>query len=151
GQRGHELASVLAGMRHSHNVEMTAVCDLWSVYRDRAVKTATGDYDRAPRSYQYLEQLLDQKDIDAVIISTADFQHAPMLQLAAEAGKDAYCEKPMANVLEEAKGARDAVRSRNLIAQIGTQHRSEPYQIAVKDVIASGALGDITKVEIVWN
>ena len=46
-----------------------------------------------------------------MIISTADFQHAPMLQLAAEAGKDAYCEKPMANVLEEAKAARDAVRS----------------------------------------
>jgi hypothetical protein len=57
----------------------------------------------------------------------------------------------MANVLEEAKAARDAVRSRNLVVQIGTQHRSEPYQIAAKESIASGALGDVSKVEIVWN
>ncbi len=58
--------------------------------------------------------------MDAVILSTADFQHAPLLKLVAEAGKDAYCEKPMANVLDEAKAARDAVRSRNLVVQIGT-------------------------------
>jgi predicted dehydrogenase len=57
----------------------------------------------------------------------------------------------MANVLGEGKAARDAVRARNLIVQIGTQHRSEPYQIAAKELIASGALGDISKVEIVWN
>jgi predicted dehydrogenase len=99
----------------------------------------------------YYEEMLALKDVDAVIISTADFQHAPLLQLAAEAGKDAYCEKPMANVLEEGKAARDAVRSRNRIVQIGTQHRSEPYQIAAKDAIANGALGDVSKVEIVWN
>jgi predicted dehydrogenase len=71
--------------------------------------------------------------------------------LAAEAGKDAYCEKPMANNLDEAKAARDAVLSRKLVVQIGTQHRSEPYQAAVRDLIATGALGHISKVEIVWN
>ncbi len=69
----------------------------------------------------------------------------------AEAGKDAYCEKPMANNLEEAKAARDAVLARSLIVQIGTQHRSEPYQIATKQLIDEGALGDVTKVEMVWN
>ena len=75
-----------------------------------------------------------------------------MLRMAAEAGKDAYCEKPMANVLEEAKAARDAVRSRNLIVQIGTQHRSEPYQIAVRDRDRRRARSaSVSKVEIVWN
>jgi predicted dehydrogenase len=151
GRRGRELASVVAGLKHAHNVEMTAVCDLWSVNRDRAAKTAEQVYGRAPRSFPYLEDLLALKDVDAVIVSTADFQHAPLLKLVAEAGKDAYCEKPMANVLQEAKAARDAVRSRNLVVQIGTQHRSEPYQIAAKQAIAGGALGDISKVEIVWN
>ena len=151
GRRGRELASVVADLKQSHNVEMTAVCDLWKVNRERAAKTAEHVYERAPRSFTDMEDMLGQKDVDAVIISTADFQHAPILKLAAEAGKDAYCEKPMANVLEEAKAARDAVRSRNLIVQIGTQHRSEPYQIAAKESIASGALGDVTKVEIVWN
>src|SRR4029079_12012628 len=94
---------------------------------------------------------LSQKEIDAVVISTADFQHAPILRLLAGAGKDASCEKPRGNDLEETKAARDAVLARNLIVQIGTQHRSEPYQIATKQLIDSDALGQVTKVEIVWN
>jgi predicted dehydrogenase len=57
----------------------------------------------------------------------------------------------MANDLEDAKAARDAVIKHDRIAQIGTQHRSEPYQIAVRDFIKTGALGEVGKVEIVWN
>jgi predicted dehydrogenase len=138
-------------LKHSHNIEVTAVCDLWKVNRERAATTAGEAYGRAPRSCTYLEDMLALQDVDAVIISTADFQHAPMLRLAAEASKDAYCEKPMANVLEEAKDARDAVRSKDLVVQIGTQHRSEPYQIAAREAMARGVLGDVSKVEIVWN
>ena len=151
GNRGRELASVVAELKDRHNVELTAVCDLWSVNRERAGKAASQAYGRAPRSFQYVEELLALKDVDAIIISTADFQHAPLLRLAAEAGKDAYCEKPMANVLEEAKAARDAVRLHKRVVQIGTQHRSEPYQRAVRELIVGGALGRVSKVEVVWN
>ncbi len=151
GRRGRELAAVAAGLKDSHQVEMTAVCDLWKVNRERAAQAATRAYGNAPRSFQHLEDLLALNDVDAVIISTADFQHAPILRLVAEAGKDAYCEKPMANVLEEAKAARDAVRSRQLVVQIGTQHRSEPYQIAAREWISRGVLGQVSKAEIVWN
>ncbi len=145
------MASVLGDLKSRHNVEMTAICDLWTVNRERAVKAATNEYGRAPRAFQYLEDMLALNDVDAVIISTADFQHAPHLRMAAEAGKDAYCEKPMGNVLEEAKAARDAVRQRKLVVQVGTQHRSEPYQAAAKEYITRGELGQISKVEIVWN
>lgn len=152
GRRGRELASVVAGLKDHHNVEMTAVCDLWKVNREHAAAEASGAYGRSPRAFQYIEDVLTLKDVDAIIISTADFQHAPLLRLAAEAGKDAYCEKPMGNVLEEAKAARDAVHERKVVVQVGTQHRSEPYQQAVKEqVINAGALGQVTKVEIVWN
>jgi len=151
GRRGRELASVVASLKNSHNLEMTGVCDLWKVNRERAANAAAQVYGRAPRSFPYIEDLVALQDLDAVIISTADFQHAPMLRVVAEAGKDAYCEKPMANVLEEAKASRDAVRSRGLVVQIGTQHRSEPYQIAARESIARGTLGDVSKVEIVWN
>jgi predicted dehydrogenase len=151
GRRGSELASVAAGLKGSHNIEISAVCDLWKVNRERGAKTAEQVYGRPPRSLTQIEDLLALKDVDAVIIATADFQHAPMLKQVAEAGKDAYCEKPMANVLEEAKAARDAVRSHNIIAQVGTQHRSEPYQNAAKEVIRRGDLGDVSKVEMVWN
>ena len=77
GARGRELASVAEDLKGSHNVEMIAVCDLWKVNRDRAAQAATNSYSRPPRSFQYMEDLLEMKDVDAVIISTADFQHAP--------------------------------------------------------------------------
>jgi predicted dehydrogenase len=150
GRRGKELASIVAKLKEK-NVEMTAVCDLWKINREAAAAQATKDYGREPRAFQYMEELLALKDVDAVLISTADFQHATHLKLVAEAGKDCYCEKPMANDLEEAKAARDAVLKHKRIAQIGTQHRSEPYQIAVRDFIKTGALGDVSKVEIAWN
>ncbi|HET9322116.1 MAG TPA: Gfo/Idh/MocA family oxidoreductase, partial [Bryobacteraceae bacterium] len=151
GDRGSELEWIVSQLKDKHNVELAAVCDLWKANRDKAAARGEKVYGRAPRSFQYMEQLLAQKDIDAVIISTADFQHAPHLRMVAEAGKDAYCEKPMANNLEEAKAARDAVLARHLIVQIGSQHRSEPYQIATKRLIDTGALGDVSKIEIVWN
>jgi len=151
GNRGRGLARIAAQLRQLKNIEMTAVCDLWKVNREAAAAKASEVYGKPPRSFQYMEDLLALKDVDAVLISTADFQHSPHLKIVAEAGKDAYCEKPMANNLAEARAARDAVLQRNLIVQIGTQHRSEPYQIAVRDFIRTGALGEISKVEIVWN
>jgi len=151
GARGRELQWIVARLRQSKNVEMTAVCDLWSVNREKSAAQAAQDYGRAPRSFQYMDDLLALKDVDGVLIATGDFQHAPLLKLAVEAGKDAYCEKPMANDLESAKATRDAVAASGRIVQIGTQHRSEPYQIAVRDLVRQGALGDVSKVEIVWN
>src|SRR5262249_35367599 len=151
GNRGRELASIVGDLKESHNLEMVAVCDLWKVNRERAEAEARNEYGRAPRGFAYFEDMLAVKDVDAVIISTADHQHAPMLQMAAEAGKDAYCEKPMGNLLEEAKAARGAGRARDLGVQIGTQHRRERYQIAVKDWISRGVLGRVSKVEVVWN
>src|SRR5437867_9118917 len=150
GSRGRGLARIAARLKDEKNAEMTAVCDLWKIHRERAAAAAEKVHGRSPRSFQYMDQLLDLKDIDAVLISTADFQHAPILKLAVEAGKDAYCEKPMANVLEEAKDVRAAVTRSDRIVQIGTQHRSEPYQVAVRDLIRGGVLGDVSKVEIVW-
>jgi predicted dehydrogenase len=150
GRRGLGLATIARGLRN-RNLEMTAVCDLWKVNREAAAARTESWYGRAPRSFQYMDDLLALKDVDAVLISTADFQHATHLKAVVEAGKDAYCEKPMANDLAEAKAARDAVLRSDRIVQVGTQHRSEPYQIAARELIKSGALGDVSKVEIVWN
>ena len=151
GSRGTELEWIAAQLKDKNNVEMTAVCDLWRINRDKAAAKAAAVYGRAPRTLEYFEDLLALKDVDAVLISTPDFTHSPILKLTAEAGKDAYCEKPMGNVLEEAKAARDAVLARKLVVQVGTQHRSEPYQIATRDLIRTGALGEVSKYEVVWN
>jgi len=151
GGRGSELDWIASRLKNTKNVEMTAVCDLWKVNCDKAVHNNSVYYGRAPRAFQHLEDLLALKDVDAVLIATPEHSHSPILKMVAEAGKDAYVEKPMGNVLEEVKAARDAVLSRNLIVEVGTQHRSELYPRAAHDVVQGGALGDVTKVEIVWN
>jgi len=151
GNRGTELDEIVSRLKQSHNLEMTAVCDLWSVNRERAHATNAAFYGKVPRTFKDPEQLLALRDLDAVIISTPEHSHSPMLKLAAEAGKDAYVEKPMGNVLAEVKSARDAVMRHKVIVQIGTQHRSEPHPKAARDMIQSGALGDVSKIEIVWN
>ena len=110
-----------------------------------------GYYGRAPRAAQHIEELLAMKDVDAVLISTPEHSHSPILKMTAEAGKDAYVEKPMGNVLEEAKAARDAVLKAKTVVQVGTQHRSEPYPRMAREVVQGGELGEISKIEIVWN
>ena len=151
GSRGEDLAWIAAQLETSHNAEITVVCDLWKHNREKAAAHNTKYYGRAPRSYQYLEDVLALKDVDAVLISTPEHAHSPILKMAVEAGKDAYVEKPMGNVLAEVKAARDAVAKSDRIVQVGTQHRSEPYQRAAHDFVETGALGDISKIEIVWN
>ena len=151
GNRGSELHMMVSRLKGTHNVETVAVCDLWTTNRERAAASTARAYGRAPRAFQHFEDLLALKDVDAVIIATPEHSHSLVLKATAEAGKDAYCEKPMGNVLQEVKAARDAVKQRKLVVQVGTQHRSEPYQLAAREVVRSGALGDVSKYEIVWN
>jgi predicted dehydrogenase len=151
GSRGSDLDWIASQLKSSHNVEMTTVCDLWKVNREKAIATNTKYYGRAPRGYQYLEEVLALKDVDAVLISTPEHSHSPILKMAVEAGKDAYVEKPMGNVLEEMKAARDTVLKSDRIVQVGTQHRSEVYPRAAHDLVQTRVLGDVSKVEVVWN
>jgi predicted dehydrogenase len=75
-------------------VGTVAVCDIWSVARERRrgqVKTA---YNRAPQSYKYCEDMLPRKNIDGVMIVAGDFQHAKLCAHALKVGKDCYVEKP---------------------------------------------------------
>jgi len=151
GNRGIELTGMVGELKDKFNVEMTAVSDLWTYNLERAVEANRKLYGKAPRAFQRPEELIACKDLDAIIISTPEHSHSLLLKMVADAGRDGYCEKPMGNVLEEVKAARDAVQAKNLIVQVGTQHRSEPYQIAVRDLIRGGALGDVSKYEIAWN
>ena len=86
------------------------------------------------------EELYDGKDTDAVIISTADFGHALVLTEAVRAGMDAYCEKPFAETMADARVALKAVQETKKIVQIGSQRRSTPNYIAANDYIKSGNL-----------
>jgi predicted dehydrogenase len=151
GHRGDGLSFIASRLKDKYNSEITAVCDLWKVNREKAAAREAKVYGKDPRTFKYLDDLLNLKDIDAVIISTGDFQHALLVKQAVEAGKDVYVEKPFANVLEDAKAARDTVLNSKQIVQMGTQHRNEPYQFAMRDRIRAGELGEISKIEMEWN
>ncbi len=151
GSRGDDLSLIVSQLKTSHSVEITTVCDLWKLNREKAVAANTKYYGRTPRAFQYLDDALALKDIDAVIISTPEHSHSPILKMTVDAGKDCYVEKPMGNMLADVKAARDAAVTHNKIVQVGTQHRSEPYPRAAHDLVQTGVLGDVSKVEIVWN
>ena len=95
GNRGTELDSIVASLKDSHNVELTAVCDLWSHNRERAVAANQKFYGRAPRAVTHPEDLLALQDVDGVLISTPEHSHSPLMKATAQANKNAYVEKPM--------------------------------------------------------
>ena len=132
-------------------VETIAVCDLWKLARDRRAAQVKRAFNLEPKSYQYSEEMLANKDIDGVMIATGDFQHAKLCIEVVKAGKDCYVEKPFANVLSEAKEARAVVKASKQVVQMGSQHRSEPYQLAVRDLVQSGRIGPIVHIEQEWN
>ena len=141
GHRGDDLDLIVSKLKTSHHAEMTAVCDLWKTNREKAAATNEKYYGRAPRAVQYPEELLAMKDLDGVLISTPEHSHSPILKMATDAGKDAYVEKPMGNVLAEAKAARDAVLHAKTVVQVGTQHRSEPYPNAAHEIVKERRAG----------
>lgn len=133
------------------NFEFVGVSDIWNRRRDEAeafVKEKTG---QSIKKFRNNDELYASKDLDAVIISTADFQHALMGVEAVRNGKDAYVEKPMAETLDDAKAILKAVNETGKIVQIGSQRRSAPNYIAANEYIRSGKFGDITMVEMTWN
>ena len=97
------------------------------------------------------DELYARKDVDAVIIATADFQHAYHGTEAVNAGRDAYVEKPTAHTMADARMFRAAVHKSGKIVQVGTQRRSTPAYIKAAEYIKSGAFGDIVMVEMTWN
>ena len=140
-------------MHHARemNFELVALSDIWNRRRDEGkayIKEKTG-WDVA--LCRNNEELYARTDIDAVIISTADFQHALHLAEAARAGKDAYCEKPFAETMDDANAALKACKEAGIVVQIGSQRRSGRNYQAAHDYIRSGKFGDIVMAEMCWN
>ncbi|RYY18827.1 MAG: Gfo/Idh/MocA family oxidoreductase, partial [Sphingobacteriaceae bacterium] len=97
------------------------------------------------------EEMYDKKLVDAVFVSTADFQHALHAIEAVKAGCDVYCEKPFAETMADNRAALKAIKATNRIVQIGSQRRSGSNYQAANDFIRSGKFGPITMVELSWN
>ena len=131
--------------------DIIGVSDIWKKRREEGqgiLKQKLG-HDITP--YRNNEELLANKDIDAVFIATSDFQHAMHTIEAVRAGKDTYTEKPLAETMEDNRAVLKAVKDTGKIVQIGSQRRSGPNYRAAADFIKEGKFGPIVMVELTWN
>ncbi len=150
GERGQALIRDVEKCRDL-NVGVTAVCDIWRPNREKAAAQAARIWGETPRTTEDYRELLGWDSVDAVLIATPDFAHSRILKAAVEAGKDAYCEKPMGTDFAEAKAAYLAVKASKQVVQIGTQRRSDPRYVAAARLVQSGILGKVTRVTVSVN
>jgi len=144
GPRGvHVMESFLA----NHDVQMVAVCDVQAARRQAGqamVNTKYGNTDCT--AYRDFRDLLAREDIDAVMIATGDRWHALASVVAAKAGKDIYCEKPMSLTIAESRAVADTMRRHARVYQGGTQRRTEPRFAYAAEVARGGKLGQLQTV-----
>ena len=133
------------------NFDVVAVSDIWKKRRDEGAALWKEKLGHDVTAYRNNEEMYDKKVVDAVFISTADFQHALHTIEAVKAGCDAYVEKPFAETMEDNRAALKAVKASDRIVTIGSQRRSGANYHAANDFIRSGKFGPITMVELTWN
>jgi len=133
------------------NFDFVAVSDIWKRRRDEGAESLGKLVGHDIAKARNNEELYERKDVDAVIVATADFQHALHGVEAVRAGRDAYVEKPMANTMDDARAILKAVEETKKIVQIGSQRRSGRNYIRANEFIKSGKFGEIVMVEMTWN
>ncbi|MFZ0815966.1 MAG: Gfo/Idh/MocA family oxidoreductase, partial [Candidatus Sulfotelmatobacter sp.] len=140
GTRGCELLQASLAVP---GIECVAVCDLYNS-RHEAAQEAVQKQVPVTRSYR---EILDRKDVDAVIVAVPDHQHRRIVADACAAGKDVYCEKPMSHTVEDGFDMVDAVRKNNRILQVGSQRVSSIVYEKARELFAAGALGEVFFIE----
>ena len=150
GAQGRVLLESLLAIE---GIQLTAIVDIWPyarTYGQRYLKTLGHQV----RTYENYEELLaNEKDLQAVIVATPDFWHAPITNACLKAGLHVYCEKMMSNTIEGARSMVQTMRETGKLLQIGHQRRSNPrYLFALNRLIrAAKLLGRLTAAQAQWN
>lgn len=141
------------------NVTITGICDVFDVRAERGIAVSKngrgpgGEFYELPgaRRFRRYQDLLESKDVDAVIIATPDHWHAQQVIDAIQAGKHVYCEKCMTRTEEEAIKVYEAVKSSPLVFQLGHQNRQQESHFIAREIVRRNILGKITLVETSTN
>ena len=144
---GGRCQHLMKSLAQIPGVKIAAVCDVYDLQLNNAKKLADP---KAIASKQYRE-LLDRKDIDAVLIASPDHWHVPMAVDACNAGKDVYVEKPLTHDPSEGSLIIEAQNRSKKIVQVGMQQRSMPHIQKARELIKSGRIGEVFKVHLSWN
>ena len=97
------------------------------------------------------KEILDRKDVDAVIVAVTDHQHRRVVVDACAAGKDVYCEKPLSHTVDDGFAMIAAAQKYNRIMQVGSQRVSSILYEKAREIYASGVLGDVCNIDAYWD
>ncbi len=152
GNRGidTEMASVRDHAKEE-NLEVIAVYDPWRVARENAAAKAKEWFGTDAKQCKSVDELLGLADVDAVFISAPDHWHATYLEAVTKAGKHVYVEKPMAIEIGELNRAYAAAKASGVVIQVGTQLRSTAVAMGCRELVKSGKLGRLSRIEQVRN
>lgn len=146
GSRGtYLLRHMAAGV---NNGRCVAVCDVYEPNLKNGIKDAGSN----PKGYKDYRELLDRKDIEAVVIATPLFEHFPVTRDALLAGKHVFCEKSLVFKPEEIHALRALANERSKqILQVGLQRRYSKFYQAAKQMVAKGLIGNVTHMYAQWH
>jgi len=144
---GGRCRALMKSLAAVPNVRIAAVCDIYEPHLNEGRKLADPSA-HASRDYR---EILDRKDIDAVVIGSPDHWHVPMTVDACNAGKDVYVEKPLTHDPAEGAAVIEAQNKNRRIVQVGTQQRSMPHILKAKELVDQGRIGRVFKVHMTWN
>ncbi|MCH8216726.1 MAG: Gfo/Idh/MocA family oxidoreductase [Planctomycetes bacterium] len=150
---GTQGSTLIASCMNIEGLRFKAVCDIWDFNRNTAQRRLKV-YKHDCKAYDdFKEMLAAEKDLDAVIVATPDFWHAPHAIACMKAGLHVYCEKMMSNTHEGAEAMVKAQHETGQILQIGHQRRSNPRYLQAKEELIDKAklLGRITTINGQWN
>jgi predicted dehydrogenase len=137
-------------LKKMQDVRVVAVCDAYKSRRDAMAAFYNKHYGGSDitKVYADFRELLADKDVDAVIVAAHDNWHTPMSIAAARAGKDVYCQKPLALDLGHTKILRKAVSDNKRVFQFGTQYRSESRYRKMVELVRNGYIGELKHIDV---
>jgi predicted dehydrogenase len=138
-------------LEKEQNFDIVALSDIWRLRREEGQAILKEKSGHDIKVYRNNEELYDTGGLDAVIISTADFQHARHAIEGVRAGCHVYVEKPFAETMDDNRAALKAIQETGKIVQVGSQRRSGSNYQAAADFIQAGKFGPVTMVELTWN
>lgn len=147
GAGGRGTRVILNMVQHNPDVEVKYLCEADDSKGGRAIDELNKLQGYKPGRVRDMQQVFDDKDVDAVVICTPEHWHALATIRACQAGKDVYVEKNISLTIPEGRKMVEAAEKYGRIVQCGTQNRSAPYAWSAKDYIQSGQLGDIVTVK----
>ncbi len=131
-------------LMRTNEVQFIAACDVDQRELDKFADRFDGEFNLKVQKHHDFRDLLDIKEIDAVLIATPDHWHAVPFITACELGKDIYCEKPISHNIIEGRAMVNAAKKFKRVVQIGSWQRSVPHFQEAVEFVRSGKLGDIS-------